>query len=269
MDSARLRKFPALAPLPPPLAVHLASYLVRHTSRDAGRPPGSMSDVAQRAEQRLLDTLGSLADRVQQARQEVYQDMDAVVQSGTLTPNWLLQTLSHETPGDGILYPQRLVDMRREGVLHYNRRGRPDPQSVAGVLVARKIDPRRRGWLPFHLDQSERILEWACWQQTAPDQDPVPYLLTRPEEQEVQLPPEQSLLWTPWKGATWLGWQGVANGAITWSAPERVTAELLTRWVPYIAGQSTREEDLAELSRQALLSLAADRLLSHPPAISG
>lgn len=261
MDLARSYTFPALAPLSPPVAVHLASYLVRTTRRDAGRPPGSTRDVAQRAEQRLLDSLESLAPRVQKARQEVYQDMDAVVRSGTLTPSWLLQALSHETPGDGILYPQRLVDMRREGVLHYNRRGQPDPQSVARVLVARKIDPRRRGWLPFHIDQSERILEWVCWQQTAPDQAPVPYLLTRSEEQEVQLPPEQSLLWTPWKGATWLGWQEAANGAISWSAPERVTTELLAWWVPHISGESAREQDLEDLSRQALLSLAAERLL--------
>jgi hypothetical protein len=259
MDPARLRTFPALAPLSPPVAVHLASHLVRHTSRDAGRPPGSTRDIAQRAEQRLLAALESLVPRVQRACQEVYQTMDTIVQAGALSPSWLLQALSRETPGDGILYPQRLVDMRREGVLHYNRRGQPDPQSVAGVLVARKIDPRRRGWLPFHLDQTERNLEWACWQQTAPDVDCVPYFLTRSEE-KVQLPLEQSLLWTPWKGATWLGWQAVANGAIAWAAPERVTAELLARWAPYIAGEATGEQDLAELSRQTLLSLAADRL---------
>jgi hypothetical protein len=150
--------------------------------------------------------------------------------------------------------------MRREGVLRYNRRGQPDPQSVAGMLVARKIDPRRRGWLPFHLDPSERMLEWACWRQIAPDQDPVPYLLTRSDEQEVQLPPEQSLLWTPWKGAAWLGWQEVDHGAITWSAQERVTAELLASWAPHIVGQSAPEKGLTELSRLALVSLAVDRL---------
>ena len=255
MDSARLRKFPALAPLTPPVAIHLASYLVRHTPRDAGRPPGSSRDIALFAEQRLLDALESLVPRVQQARQEVYQEMDAAVQSSTLTPRWLLQALSHEAPGDGILYPQRLVDMRREGVLYYNRRGQPDPQSVAGVLVARKIDPRRRGWLPFHLDQSERILEWACWQQTAPEQDPIPYLLTQSEEHEVQLPPEQSLLWTPWKGATWLGWLGVTNGAITWSVPGEVSTDLLKKWVPGLVDSSSAEGDLAALSLQALRSL--------------
>lgn len=260
MDSARLHTFPALAPLSPPVAVHLASYLVRNTPLDAGRPRGSTRDIAQRAEQRLLETLESLAPRVHQARQEVYQAMDGVVQSGTLIPNWLLATLSRETPGDGILYPQRLVDMRREGVLHYSRRGQPDPQSVAGMLVARKIDPRRKGWLPFHLDPSETMLEWACWQQVAPDQDPVPYVLTRSDEQEAQLPPEQSLLWTPWKGAAWLGWQEADHGAITWSAPERVTVEMLMRWAPDIVGQSAPERDLADLSRQVLLLLAADRL---------
>jgi hypothetical protein len=267
MDPTRLLKFPSLAPLSPPLAVHLASYLVRTSPRDAGRPRGPAMDVASRTEQRLLEALDSLGPRFEQVRQEVYNEMKDAVQEDALTPNWLLQALARVTPGDRIVYPQRLVDWRREGVLHYNRRGQPDAQSVAGLLVARRIDPRRKGWLPYQLDQNEKHLGWACWQQVAPDQQPGPYLLHLTDKAETEIPAEQSLLWSPWKGATWIkGWLDVPGGAVGWSAPELVTADLLQKWAPHLISADHDERNVAELSALVLRYLATDRLLPGPAA---
>lgn len=269
IDTARTLKLPALAPLTPPIAIHLASYIVRTAPRDAGRPSGPTRDVAHRAELRLLAALESLVPKVEQARQEVFSEMDETVRSSSLTPSWLLQALAHGTGNDKIIYPQRLVDWRREGVLHYNRRVQPDAQSVASVLVARRIDLRRKGWLPSQLDQYESRLGWVCWRQVQPGLDPEPYPLELTEDGDVELPSEQSLLWTPWTGAAWLGWLEVPGGAITWSVPEQATFGLLEQWAPQLVGSSDKEQDPTELSTQVLRHLAADRLPSHPPATSG
>lgn len=267
METARSLTFPALAPLTPPIAVHLASYLVRTSPRDAGRPPGPTMDVALRAEQRMQEALTALVPRVEQARLEVYGEMNAVVRSGSLTPSWLLQALARDVAGNTIVYPQRLVDWRQAHVLRYNRRGEPDAQSVASLLVARRIDPRRRGWLPSQLDQHEWDLSWSCWQQATPGLVPVPSPLRLDDEGKMQVPTTQSLLWTPWKGGAWMnGWLEVPGGAIGWADPEQVSYDLLVQWAPHLASTPPEGGDVAELSTGVLNHLAAERLRPSQPS---
>ena len=273
-DDDRSRRFAELAPLTKSFALHLASYLLRTKPRPAGRPHKvEGEDVVTRAEQRLLGAMDQLIPLVQTKRQTVYDLVHPVVSSGSLTNKWLLQTLSQLTPGNMMVYPQRLAEWRQAHLLLNNAVGEPEPNSVCCLLLARKLNPNRTGWLP----RPPGAESYWCWRRDAPDRPPFPYemplVVPDPQHPDIVKPvptveAQPYVLWTPWKGASWddpAAWEVTEQSAVCWVGLP--SEESLVQWLsPQELASLALSASQADRAKQALRILATDFLARHSPS---
>lgn len=270
-DDDRPRKFAELAPLTKSFALHLASYLLRASQRPAGRPHKMEGeDVVTRAERRLLAALDQLIPLIQARRQTIFDLVNPVLSSGNLTEKWLLQTLSQYTPGQMMIYPQRLAEWRDVHLLLRTASGEPEPNSVCCLLLARMLNPNRTGWLP----RPTAAEAYWCWRLDAPGRILLPYemplvILDQERPDVVKIAPREEevpfVLWTPWQGAAWDSdaWVVVEGGAIRWVGEP--TMNQLPQWLSQqemATLAASGAEGNSNQSRQALRILA-DHLIHN------
>jgi hypothetical protein len=217
--------------------------------------------------------VASLLLQVQQKRTATYTLMNPFV--GALSTEWLLKRLSDT---QHTVTPTTLSRWRDAGLLRYDKKDRPDTDSVASLLIAAQLHKQRRGFLPSTLVEGEPA--WWCWCQDRPWAPVVPCPVPLPDN----LPPS-ALLWTQWTGAAWHPeWLNVGQrGAIRWAGTNEVNSKLLwsvsldklTEWVPAIVSNAeeleatteeleTTPEILHTLANIALLHLAGRRLRVVP-----
>ena len=217
----------------------------------------------------------SLLHQVQQKRTTTYTLMNPFASAGTLSTEWLLKTLASAQHS---VTPTTLSRWRDAGLLRYDKKDRPDGDSVASLLIAAQLHKQRRGFLPSTLVEGEPA--WWCWRQDSLSAPVVPCPVPLPDD----LPPS-ALLWTQWMGAGWHPeWLNVGQrGAIRWAGTSEVNGKLLwdvsldalTAWVPGIVSSleelevaraelEATPEILHTLSNIALLHLASTHLRVVP-----
>lgn len=273
MDSqanARTHRMPDAAPLTEPLAWHLATARMKELPRPAGRPSREAGDANTREERLILAALEKLIPEIFTEQRQVFSLMDPLVRTKKLTRKWLLDQLSKYIPEDQIVYPDRLREWHRDNLLLYDEQDRLESQSTAALLVMRRLDHRRKGWLPRGLIAPR---SYFCWRQNASHLVPFPYELSlvpvSPQTPSLVKPSpagEESpyLLWSPWKGASWddaEAWHVRDHGAIRWVGEP--TLDQLAQWLSPHEMASLAVSDTERLARQALRVLA-DRLMHSP-----
>jgi hypothetical protein len=235
---------PAFAPLNAPMIAHLAVHVLRCS------PNMFLADA-------------------QAARSAVYTDIARLVANESLTVGAFLSLLRASAS------PRRLhrcghvyeiqstkatIDSwRAKHLLRMQSRGRPHPQSIAAILIARRISRDRViGWLPARLD--EAAPHWWCWRQDSPEAAPQPCQVPLPAHLAAS-----ALLWTPWRGAAWdAEWIDIGNGCARWSVPPSISC--LSVWDPQIGpacavlGLSDTERAPTQIAERVLRRLADDRL---------
>lgn len=196
---------------------------------------------------RYPTVLDQLLLDVSDHRFHVYQDITPLVTSGRFTTQAFVDLLRTASPPISKPTEQLISFWRSRGVLRMDRRGYPDPDCAAAILMARRIaNQAQRGWLPAEIEPSEP--RWWCWRQDSPtgriQYCPFPF----PEDL-----PAQTLLWTVWSGAAWLaGWEVVEGGA--WYVPSTLMPALVMAALD--AWQQPLENDL----RTALRVLSSDEV---------
>jgi hypothetical protein len=235
---------PAFAPLNAPMIAHLVAHVLRCS------PELLLTDA-------------------QIARSAVYNDIAPLVANGSLTVGTFLSLLrASASPRRmhrrGHVYEvqstKATIDCwRGKHLLRMQSRGRPHPQSVAAILIARRISQDRViGWLPARLE--EATPHWWCWRQDSPDAAPRPCPLPLPANLT-----DSTLLWTPWRGAAWeADWIDIGDGSARWSAPPSIID--LSVWDPQIGpacavlGLSGIERAPSQIAERVLRRLANERL---------
>lgn len=237
-----LRLYPAMAPLPVPMADHLLLQEERHYRRCPSRRPEPP------------EMIRTVLDRIRRARKDVFEYMHPFVQAdqrraqrgGSRSfpdPEWLLDALAQYSPsGQGGNAEATLDLWQKRGLLRREKtRGLLESTSVAALLITRLAEEnRQRNWLPTSLEDGEP--HWWC------------YGLVSPEEQAQAVPvpltsslPSSMVLWTPWAGALWEDqWPSRAApgewGEVTGAAKEEqwrsFGGEYLYRW----AGEPTLQD---------------------------
>jgi len=249
---------PALAPLSRPMVKHL---LVR-----MARKHPQVKEVAH------WDTLLEQTDL---KRRDAFFYMNSYILSQDdphITTAWLLETLSIYSPGQKRVPSSNISHWAGRGVLRIPTHGRPEPDSVAALLIARMLDPGERNFLPEDVKEEEP--HWWCYAQTLQGTT-FPCPLPLPGDL-----PASTLLWTPWAGAAWNPyWLKVGEdlGAIRFAGATlrqgrvewQVTQRDLEQWTPHLAPQSIVSDNAQEGLRNqvrttvaslALLQLATTRL---------
>ncbi|MDP9314412.1 MAG: hypothetical protein M3R24_26630 [Chloroflexota bacterium] len=150
-----------------------------------------------------------LLQEIADLRPQVYADIAPLVAAGRLTTQAFVDLLRAASPVTSKPTEQLVSFWRSRGVLHMDRRGHPDPHSVAAILLARRIASRaQRAWLPAEIEPSEP--RWWCWQQDNPEASV--QLCPFPLPADI---PSSALVWTMWSGASWLpSWVEVAGGVL-------------------------------------------------------
>ncbi len=268
MAQSSLATFPNLAPLAVPVAYHL----IAHQSKNYRyRPPVEMT--LQEELRRVADVYHTewdlLTQKVQTQRADVYKEMDSVVPN--LSTDWIQEALTDSHP----VSAPTISRWREAGLLCYQQgeggeelRNRHHPDSVGALLIAARIDPRSRGWLPEKIPAG--VPRWYCWRQDGPDNPIMPCPIPLPPDL-----PEGTVLWTPWAGAAWEpNWLGfgkagairfartrVIHGKCLWSLSEAA----LKTWDPdtFYLGEgilAMAPEVLDNIARMILLKLAFKHL---------
>lgn len=189
--------YPAFAPLPIPIANHLLLLQERQYRRRPSLRPQSQ------------EMIQIVLEKICQARTLVYEYLRPFVmadkkrqlrgESRTFPqPEWLLETLSHYTPGLVRNSTETLDFWQKKGLLRREKtRGLLEITSVAALLMARLVEEKlQRNWLPSLLETSEP--HWWCYGCGSP----VAPLQAIP----VPIPssfPASTIVWTPWQGAIW------------------------------------------------------------------
>lgn len=219
------------------------------------------------------DLTASLLHLVQQKRSATYTLMNPA--ASAISTEWLLRTLADT---GHTVTPTTLSRWRDAGLLRYDKKDRPDTDSVGSLLIAAQLHKQRRGFLPSSLREGEP--GWWCWRQDHPLAPVVPCPVPLPGD----LPPSAAL-WTQWTGAAWhpewlsvgqrgaMRWAGTieVNGKLLWN----VSLDKLIEWVPGIVSNleelevvpaelETTPEILHTLANIALLHLARTRLRALP-----
>jgi hypothetical protein len=284
MTVAQLVAFPSFAPLPSSLVYRFVEEQDKYDfpPPDAVISPDRMVRVTPffQEERELLvqwaqevhRTLGigeerngfiaSLLLPVQQKRNDTYLLMNPI--AGALSTEWLLKALADTRH---TVTPTSLSRWRDAGLLRYDKKDRPDTDSVASLLIAAQLHKQRRGFLPSTLVEGEPA--WWCWRQDRPSAPVVPCPVPLPDD----LPPS-ALLWTQWTGAAWHPeWLNVGQrGAIRWAGTNEVNSKLLwnvsldklTEWVPGIVSNTQELEvtpEELEVTPEILHTLANIALL--------
>ncbi|MDP9311655.1 MAG: hypothetical protein M3R24_12375 [Chloroflexota bacterium] len=187
---------PAFAPLCKPMVFQLLYY---HANTRSALEAITRYPALQ---EQLLQEIADL-------RPHVYADIAPLVAAGRLTTQVFVDLLRSASPSGSKPTEQLVSFWRSRGVLHMDRRGYPDPQSVAAILLARRIASRaQRGWLPAEIPPSEP--DWWCWRQDGPAAS----LQICPIPLPANLPPS-AVIWTVWAGARWLpNWIEVDGGVV-------------------------------------------------------
>jgi hypothetical protein len=216
--------YPLFAPLPIPMILHLL------------RGPSKAHPAA--TQQPL--TWQELEQQVSAARHAVYTIMYPFVEGDSLSTAWLLQTLTANSPNKSPVQGATLALWHERKLMRYTeqRRGRPDPENAAALLVTRMVDRRERNWLPTTMAEEEPA--WWCYRQDSP--------LAPITACPVPLPsdlPATTLLWTPWRGAGWLRnrpWLPIGNlGAIRWGSAREIVRG--SEWMWDLSPHQLREWD--------------------------
>lgn len=201
--------YPAIAPLPAPMANHLLYQEARKYRRAISKRP---------ADQEIIQTV---LERIVRARIVVFEYMNPFVladrkhQHHTFPePDWLLDALAQYAPNKKKNDLSTLDYWQKRGLLRREKmRGLLDITSVAALLVARLSDSNlQRNWLPSSISESEP--RWWCYSRSAPG-EPI---------QAVPLPffdpllPASLVVWTPWQGAGWEErWQRIGEPFYQWA----------------------------------------------------
>ncbi len=173
-----------------------------------------------------LHALANLRDAVAGVRQTVYQEIDDLVPANQFTIHRFRALLQAVSPAGSEPTDQTFALWRARGVLRMHRRGIPDPQSAAAILIARRVTPpeRRRGWLPAEILPTEPA--WWCWRQDGPGASMTPCPIPLPRDS-----PPSALLWTEWRGAAWLpGWHAADEVALYVPQGEQAIEAALEGW---------------------------------------
>jgi hypothetical protein len=264
---------PLFAPLPLPFVEHLVQRLQR---RDKKLSPEAAWDRVQ--------------VELQQKRGIAYQYMNPFVQmylqggvkgsTTSFSTAWMLATLSRNSPEKKPVPDDNLAYWQGKGLLRYREHGIPEPSNAAAFYIARTLVPdQRKGFLPSSMESLEP--DWWCWQQSSPDQEPIPCPIPLPTDL-----PSETVLWTPWAGAAWdASWLlvGLDRGAIRFAGTSRsrvngairwqVQPDALARWEPKLvclldelpdeyADPIERQEQLHSLATATLRRLAQTRISS-------
>ena len=221
-DTVTLPKsfYPAFAPLPIPIAEHLVLQVAQ---QERDMPPHEL----------LLTVL----ERVEQARQDIYEYMHTFVLEDALKPRrgrgasfpdkkWLLDELRTHTPKKKRATEETLDDWQERGLLLREwARGPFDLDSVASLMIARIVEDQHiKGWLPSSLEEQEP--RWWAYGKESPTSSVVSVPLPLPES----LP--SMLLWTPWTGAAWKPiWHVEGNIACRWVVASPTRDDLIAHGV--------------------------------------
>lgn len=261
---------PRLAPLPVPMAQHLAAH---RTTGHRSPVALTLDDELDQATRNSHTTWLQLEQAVQEKRAQVYTLLSGVVDTAEFSTVWVREALRRYNHPVTIPTISR---WREHGLLRNLDWNRPAADSVGALLIARLIDSRERGWLPPEISSEEPF--WWCWRQDALDATPVPCPIPLPAD----LPPS-SLLWTPWAGAAWdPAWLNVGTiGAIRWAGTTvrygkllwSISEEDLQAWDPGVFPLAkgileNAREVLHTIATMALLNLAKTRLPQIIPQAS-
>lgn len=233
MTSAFEAILPAFAPLSGRMVLALLEGRRRQTRRIMKLPANATNLEREKGYQEA--EWQSLLRELQALRPAVFHLLDPLVQTKTLSTDWLLQalskewllqTLANETarlhsheepfshPSGNLFSDSTLTTWRQRGIVLYEERNKPDYRSVAPLLLMRALDKRENKFLPPTLTEEDR--HWFCWRQDNPHLAPVPYRVPLTKEFPTAGLPQQAILWTPWVGAIWNGhWMKInSTGAI-------------------------------------------------------
>jgi hypothetical protein len=234
--------YPAVAPLSAPMADHLLLLEERRYRRRPAQRP---------TDQEMARTV---LERIRRSRTVVYEYMNVFVEADKKrqergasrtfpNPEWLLETLSQYTPGQGGNAVATLDFWQKRGLLRREKtRGLLDVTSVAALLIARLAqETLQRNWLPSSLADAEPY--WWWYGRVSPD---APL-------QRVPVPlagklPTSLVLWTPWRGATW----DEATREVPWFLVDDTRSQdVLYRWAstPSLEDLSLWEEELPQKIR--------------------
>jgi hypothetical protein len=236
--------YPALAPLPAPMANHLLLLEERQYRRRPSKRPASQ------------EMAKAVLERIDRARTLVYEYLRPFVaadrkrqQRGESrafpNPEWLLETLAQYTPQPVRNSEATLDFWQKKGLLRREKtRGLLEITSVAALLIARLAEGNlQRSWLPSFLETTEPYWWWyGRVSPNAPIQAipaPIPSTL-----------PASLVVWTPWRGAIWENhWQSIE-------------AEYLYRWAaaPTVQDLLVWEED----APRKILAAQDDSLFGRP-----
>lgn len=274
-ETLRRMRFAELAPLTRSFSIHLAQHLLKSFPREAGRPRKGEQ------EQRMLEALDMLTLQVREERDVIFPQVDSALREGQLAAKWFIQVLNHITPGETMIYPQRITEWKNGRLLFLRPDGQLDPQCVCCIIITRMLHSGRTAWLPPRPLADEPIESFWVWRWDDVRQSPFPYEM--PIEIDPQKPTaikrtpilenQPYILGSPWKGAAWDDpeWMLVEGGAARWvglPSENQLAAWLSPQEIVSLAPSTDR----AGRAKQALRILA-DRLphrsSSNAPMLGG
>lgn len=261
-----------LAPLTRTFSMHLASYLQKTLPRRMGRPRREEGSPMMRTRQQLVDALDCLVPLVEDERQKIFDIVDQAFGAGKLAFPWLSQVLVQYSPEGTLIYPQRFREWEKGLVLLSTPDDQLDPHSVSRILLSRKINQQRHGWLPREIPSAESF--WV-WRQDAPDHSvfsyELPLVSIDPQDPtRVRVVPaieaQPYLLWTSWRGVVWDdpdAWLVTDNGVIRWVG--EITDDQALQWLLPSEHSTFAEMQSGDesLERRVLRLLAGHLLRDH------
>lgn len=208
------------SPLLAPLSIPMIRKALEQQPFDPTTPS---QETSQGTEEGRIWQWNHLRARVVQIRDQLYTTMvEPAIKSDTLTTEWVIEQVSKHTPRR--LHPQRTTPLSAEtisrwrewGILRYQRRDHPDPDSVTALLTLRLlIQHKERFWIPTPPAQQTFLEEpmWWCWRKDSLSSPAIACPFPLPENL-----PRSALLFTDWLGAETKGWLRIGNlGCCRWA----------------------------------------------------
>ena len=254
--------YPAVAPLPVPMAEYLLNRLMRAKKLN---PSAALPLLVQEIEEK---------SRIAFFAMDIYVRNQHKPSEYKLTSSWVRETIGIYHP----IPPATFTEWTKKRAIRRARWGRPTANSTAAVYTTLMIMEGEKDIFPESIPADEP--EWYCYVQRTP-RSPIEVMAKEHFLQLGKSGHASALGWTHWIGANWEGWHFVGEregelGAITFAGIGAyrdhlwydVTLDDLLRWVPDaqalaqpFAGNSLVQ--VQSLTRPILDELAKTRFIAR------